>query len=224
MRAAIGGSPAAPPAGVVMRELRIALERRERGNRFGIIASAKSRDRLSLMATRATRSAAGPRSLAPSRERAQRSSLPVSSVWTATRATARRARRRGRASSASTQDPIRLARRRKLDAALDELGLDVAGGGRARRRLIDRRLHRLPPPARRRPGLRDRRRERPARLEAPATTRASSCTEGVNAREGFPLAGARRSRGRRRLVHLAADRAARRRCGICATGATSSLS
>ena len=54
----------------------------------------------------------------------------------------------------------------KLANALDALGLDVGGPQRARRRRLDRRLHRLPAPARRGARGRGRRRLRRARLAA----------------------------------------------------------
>ena len=70
----------------------------------------------------------------------------------------------------------------KLEHALEALAVSVGGPRLPRRRRVDRRLHRLPAPARRRARDRARRRLRPAPPSACATTHRVTVLERVNAR------------------------------------------
>ena len=115
----------------------------------------------------------------------------------------RAGRRRGSA--------LRLARRAQARATRStRSGIDVDGPRLPRRRRLDRRLHRLPAAARRRPRDRARRRPRPARLARCGTTPASTVIERVNARDLRPADLSVRARAGhdRRLVHLARQGAA----------------
>ena len=110
------------------------------------------------------------RGMFPSRTRAAASVL-AGEVLLAARAPAgreaRAAGRRGRRARARAQAPEFVSRGGvKLANALDALRLAVDRPPGARRRRLDRRLHRLPAPARRRARGRARRRLRPARLAA----------------------------------------------------------
>ena len=94
----------------------------------------------------------------------------------------------------------------KLAGALDALRDRPRGPRRARRRRVDRRVHRGPARARRRPRLRGRRRPRAAARAAPQRPARRRAREHERAR---PAAGDRaravRARGDRRVVHLGAQ-------------------
>ena len=91
----------------------------------------------------------------------------------------------------------------KLRGALDAFGIDRRGTDRPRRRGLHRRLHRLPPPARRGQGLRRRRRLRPARLEAPGGSAGRRSNGPTSAPTMGPASRRDRHRRDRRLLHLA---------------------
>ena len=128
------------------------------------------------------------------------------------------ARGRRRRARRSTPPPPYVSRGGvKLANALDALGLDGRGAARARRRRLDRRLHRLPAPARRRRTWW--RSTWPTascdwRLRGDARVTVIERTNARVARAGDAAVRAGPDR-RRRLVHLA-DEGAARRCWRCA--------
>ena len=98
----------------------------------------------------------------------------------------------------------------KLAAGLDAFAIDVRRSSRARRRRVDRRLHRLPPAARRRARVRGRRRALAARVVvAPGRARdRDGAHEHPRRSQPGALDPRARSLRRRPVVHLAAHRRA----------------